>query len=444
MAEFALSLFGKTAGLEIVTFPKGKRTPDSSWIGISAADVSLKPDADVLLIRRDRSQQETVTWIGIYRKAYEIGGVREGSFFGAGVWLFDSVADGGALLAVLRHLVAVIERFAIRDGSFALSLSDIESKVGLPDVKESLLNPLHASLRSLASPPPLVNESVLPTMHVECVADLDHSPGLPWFLDWVQAEADLLGLSSRLIVATFENAFGHAADDVFSTRRLIDLQAARHARLENERRKLADELGRCRVALDESKRSGMLFAHSAQQTQEALQFALRDLLAGADLGILAVREKIASAGAMLGNPSSSMGGSDAIEGDGRSRSPRTPSQPEMTPSASGTGSPAGANYGNPRHPAPRLRVQPMSEPVKAPRSELRSNPVGFDLAGPAARPVTAEYPRVADRRPDSWSAPSRSHTRETPWYEDFWLLIGVLALGLIAVVVLGFVVWHFR
>ena len=131
-----LSLFGTTTGLEVQHFMPGKDASpikiDNTWVEVSPNQVALRSDADCYLVQRRKQDGKTLTWVGLYRSAREIGYDRQGGFYGAGVWLIDITVDAHTLLEVLVNLANQVRDKALSGGKFIKRIADIRSEISMP------------------------------------------------------------------------------------------------------------------------------------------------------------------------------------------------------------------------------------------------------------------------------------------------------------------------
>ena len=131
-----LSLFGTTTGLEVQHFMPGKDAApikiDNTWVEVSPNQVTLRSDADCYLLQRRQQDGKTLTWVGLYRSAREIGYDRQGGFYGAGIWLIDITVDARTLLEVLANLANQVRDKALSGGKFIKRIADIRSEISMP------------------------------------------------------------------------------------------------------------------------------------------------------------------------------------------------------------------------------------------------------------------------------------------------------------------------
>jgi hypothetical protein len=95
----SLCIFGKPAGLQIefLRFPKCTEISASHWdfykvfIDLNDPYIILNETDTLYLVRRDPKHPEIVLYAA-YRKVYEIGKTREGTWYGAGLLITSSGA----------------------------------------------------------------------------------------------------------------------------------------------------------------------------------------------------------------------------------------------------------------------------------------------------------------------------------------------------------------
>ena len=131
-----LTLFGTTTGLEVLNFPlSNSAVPfkiEDSWIEVSPSHLIIKPGKESYVILRRFVGTQTLTWIGLYRAAKEIGYERQGSFYGSGVWLIDLVVDVKLTVDVLRMMADQIKAKAMNGDSFVKRLADVRGDISPP------------------------------------------------------------------------------------------------------------------------------------------------------------------------------------------------------------------------------------------------------------------------------------------------------------------------
>jgi len=131
-----LTLFGTTTGLEVLNLPlSNSAVPfkiEDSWIEVSPSHLIIKPGKESYVILRRFVGTQTLTWIGLYRAAKEIGYERQGSFYGSGVWLIDRVVDVKLTIDVLRMMADQIQAKAMNGDSFVKRLADVRGDINPP------------------------------------------------------------------------------------------------------------------------------------------------------------------------------------------------------------------------------------------------------------------------------------------------------------------------
>lgn len=146
-----LTLFGTTTGLEVLHLPIGSNNLpvkfEDAWIEISPNMATLRADRDVVVLSRRNINGHIGTWIGLYRPAREIGYDRPGSFYGAGAWVIDKVADVTCLIETLKNLANQLQTLAMNGDRFVKRINDIHSQLVPPEQITSL----SASLSNVAN-----------------------------------------------------------------------------------------------------------------------------------------------------------------------------------------------------------------------------------------------------------------------------------------------------
>jgi hypothetical protein len=141
-----LTLFGTTTGLEVLHLPIGSTSLpikfEDAWIEISSNMATLRPERDVLVLNRRQINDHVATWVGLYRPAREIGYDRPGSFYGAGAWLIDQVADVTILIETLKNLADQLQALAMNGERFVKRIVDIHSQLVPPDQISNLSSSL--------------------------------------------------------------------------------------------------------------------------------------------------------------------------------------------------------------------------------------------------------------------------------------------------------------
>jgi len=201
-----LTLFGTTTGLELINFPLTDNLPplkfEDAWIGVTPSQVTLIPEKDACVIFRRTVGTHLVTWVGIYRPAREIGYDRPGSFYGAGAWIIDGVADAKLLAALLREMANQIQAVAMQGDQFIKKLANAKSQFTPP----SLVPAIVASLEKINSGVKPDGESAF---IVESVNPVD-------VIDWAQ-RASSAGLFSKILIGTAGQVPSSGQSSIFRT-----------------------------------------------------------------------------------------------------------------------------------------------------------------------------------------------------------------------------------
>ena len=132
-----LTLFGTTTGLEVLHLPIGSRSLpvkfEDAWIEISPNMATLRAERDVVVLSRRNLNGHIATWIGLYRPAREIGYDRHGSFYGAGAWMIDQVADVACLIETLKNLANQLKTLAMNGDRFVKRINEIHQQLVPPE-----------------------------------------------------------------------------------------------------------------------------------------------------------------------------------------------------------------------------------------------------------------------------------------------------------------------
>ena len=132
-----LTLFGTTTGLEVLHLPIGSNNLpvkfEDAWIEISPNMATLRAERDVVVLSRRNLNGHIATWIGLYRPAREIGYDRPGSFYGAGAWVIDKVADVTCLIETLKNLANQIKALAMNGDRFVMRINEIHPQLVPPE-----------------------------------------------------------------------------------------------------------------------------------------------------------------------------------------------------------------------------------------------------------------------------------------------------------------------
>jgi hypothetical protein len=137
------SFFGTPAGLEVHRNPIGEATSikiEDDWIDSLSEDVKLTSDSDVFYIYRRVEAGQLLTWVGVYRFAAEMGAGRPGGFYGAGLWLINSVISSSAIYEVVINLANQIRDQALKEGKFVKRIADIRGAITPPPQVATLLD----------------------------------------------------------------------------------------------------------------------------------------------------------------------------------------------------------------------------------------------------------------------------------------------------------------
>ncbi len=125
-------IFGTTNGFEIQTLTRVPLNVEDLVFAITRSEVELLDQHHCVKIFRQRVKAEVFTWIGLYRKTFEIGFSREGGYYGAGVWLAGITVDNRLVLDVLNDLADQMNALAITGGRFQKPISNIIDEMKIP------------------------------------------------------------------------------------------------------------------------------------------------------------------------------------------------------------------------------------------------------------------------------------------------------------------------
>lgn len=422
MPEIAVTLFGTTLGLELCTFPRERQVPADVWVEASPTEVTLSAEREVCIARRGVVENEVATWIGLYKKAYEIDGSREGGFFGCGLWLFGGRADGAAVLALLRYLVQEVERVAIDRGRFKRRLGDIRNEVRLASVRETLVAAIYSSLEpnlpiSLAVP---INQS---TILVDLGEPAIGSVSAEWMLDWAQAGCGLFGLYTRVVLGMYPGAFStqgsQRGSHVLTPRDLLREEAKRYLGVLEGWDVTKNELRMESSALEICRGERQAFEEQMIRSRIAMYEDLRSFIAGADEKIKTANGLLQSIKERLPREVVSRPGSTPVGGHGGRYAPFPPDEFDENRGRSRPGS---------------------SLPRPTPPDDVRLPPSGSRRDSSPIRGPQHSLPE-----PDRWSEPGLPHKRADSrsdgrlasfrdWFAEFdgatllWLAGGVSLL----------------
>jgi hypothetical protein len=147
MSSIVPCLFGTTKGFEIFELGELKFKAEDLLVAITHSEVELALDDTCVKVLRIKSDNKVHTWVGIYRKAYEIGFSREGGYYGAGVWLSDTTVNARQIIEGLEDLCQQIRRLALQDRKFKRTLSDIVPQLVASPAVNALVRSVPVSLR---------------------------------------------------------------------------------------------------------------------------------------------------------------------------------------------------------------------------------------------------------------------------------------------------------
>jgi hypothetical protein len=149
-------IFGTANGFEIQSLTNVPLNIDKLAFGITRSEVELSDHDECVKIFRFRNNSDVHTWIGLYRKAYEIGFSREGGYYGAGLWLAGITVNARVALEVLKDIADQVNQLALLNGQFQCSLSSITDEMhapaGLGPLKDSSERYLRGGLSAEALP----------------------------------------------------------------------------------------------------------------------------------------------------------------------------------------------------------------------------------------------------------------------------------------------------
>lgn len=292
-----LTLFGTTRGLELQYFPLADNAPslklEDAWIGVTPSQVSLRPDKDAVVVFRRMVGEHLATWIGIYRPAREMGYDRPGSFYGAGAWIIDHVADARLLTESLIEMANQIQANTMNGDSFVKKIADARSEFTPPSRRPHLLASL-AEVKLGFKPDGESAFIVENTDAIEVIEWAQRAPSATPFSKAVIGSADQIpsaGQSSAFRVFTslslaidaayqrltfeFRNAMSEATNRVQNlTQKLEDLNKANL--------NLTDDLNDARAALRQAQTIRMQPSEPADP-YSGLYLALEEAQSAADM-----------------------------------------------------------------------------------------------------------------------------------------------------------------
>lgn len=140
----AISMFGVTHGAEIITFSSEKEFPpltrEAHWVDLPIyLNDGIARSAEIYIVKRIHTKMGLLTWVGYYRHAVGIGLKRPGGYYGAGVWLLNTIAQGKAIVALLPLIADQIKALAMDGDNFHSSLEKIGGKVNFPQEEVNII-----------------------------------------------------------------------------------------------------------------------------------------------------------------------------------------------------------------------------------------------------------------------------------------------------------------
>ena len=128
MSAIIPCIFGTTKGFEFVELAPLPFKMKDLLVAITHGEVELSLEDTCVKMLRVKAGSDVHTWIGLYRKAYEMGYSREGGYYGAGVWLSDTTVNAQHVLSALDDLSQPIRRLALEDRKFQRPLATIKQQ----------------------------------------------------------------------------------------------------------------------------------------------------------------------------------------------------------------------------------------------------------------------------------------------------------------------------
>lgn len=225
-------VFGTTNGFEIRSLTEVPLIVEDLGFGVTRSEVELSDKDECVKIFRLRIRSEVYTWIGLYRKCYEIGFSREGGYYGAGLWLAGITVNARLALDVVRNLADQVSHLAIENGRFMRPLSAITKSMDIPPglvpMKETSQRYSRGGLSAEATPGAYICQAV----------------ALREIVDW--AQNDMLADKFRSLIIASANSFPKSASNRLERyadlteilRRLQNDVAVKIGRLEEDKRGL--------------------------------------------------------------------------------------------------------------------------------------------------------------------------------------------------------------
>lgn len=140
MSAIIPCIFGTTKGFEIIELAPLPFKMKDLLVAITHGEVELSLEDSCIKLLRIKAGNDVYTWIGLYRKAYEMGFSREGGYYGAGVWLSDTTVNARHVLDALEDMSQQIRRLALEDRKFQKPLADIVQKLVPSQAVSALLS----------------------------------------------------------------------------------------------------------------------------------------------------------------------------------------------------------------------------------------------------------------------------------------------------------------
>lgn len=127
----SLRIFGTTRGLEIRA--EGPIFEYEEHDNLIRLPDSIKPDHELSYLSRRKFGNDIITWIGIYKPAFEIDYNRTGGFFGAGLLMKNECYEIIPILSLLDKLLDDVAAQIQTEGKFTRKLSEYDPKDLLTD-----------------------------------------------------------------------------------------------------------------------------------------------------------------------------------------------------------------------------------------------------------------------------------------------------------------------
>jgi hypothetical protein len=178
---FAISLIGVTPEFEIVSFGKLPFQLADDWIIVSPGEVELAKGQSLYLVSRRQVDQYTLTWIGLYRYAKELGGNRTGGYYGAGIWLVDQVASGNHVVKLLALLAEQVNLLAMQNDQFLRPLSSIQEHIRFPKIEIDQVKQSRTNLTNGCG----LNIDNFARAYLD-FSEIGNALNMGWFVDWIQ------------------------------------------------------------------------------------------------------------------------------------------------------------------------------------------------------------------------------------------------------------------